>query len=318
MKIQYVTKNISLAISAAILISAPKAFAGICQTWGPTQQVGAVDPSIIDEASGLAVSKEFSDTLFHINDSGDGPNIYKTNLRGGETSTILISGFEPKDVEDLALGKCQNDKSCIVVGDIGDNREQRDHISLVLINEKSTLNRRLSPLSILDLNYPDRPHNAEGMAIHPNGDLYILTKEFSTGANIALPAQLFRLSKRLLNSPAPGVKMLQKIGQFDLPSILSDNSLRGQIVTGFDISPDGKKLLILTYEVAIEVNMDLSHEFRTTDTWERNQDYTVTATAELPQQEAIAYLPGGNEYIYSTEFHEEFGSAPIYKTACMD
>ena len=147
-----------------------------CPQWSQPKAVGYLNSDVIDEASGIEVSPLSKQRLFHINDSGDGPHFYTSDLNGNDTKTISIKGFSPVDVEDLTLGPCLDKKSCLFIGDIGDNNKVREDIVVVLIEEKPSFDKEVSPSLTLRLKYPDGPHNAEGIAVHPNGDLYILTK----------------------------------------------------------------------------------------------------------------------------------------------
>jgi len=48
-----------------------------------------------------------------------------------------------------------------------------------------------------------------------------------------------------------------------------------------------------------------------------SEDFKVLELSELPQQEAIVYIPGENAFIYNTEYKEESGIAPILKHSCL-
>lgn len=291
--------------------------AQVCLNWSPEKKLGVLDHSIIDEASGLVVSRKFPNRLYHINDSGDGPFFYQTNINGEKTKKIKINNFKPFDVEDMGYGKC-GDEQCLIIADIGDNAEVRSHLSLVFISEKEKFEKVVTAKKIVKVQYPDRAHNAEGLAIHPNGDIFILTKEAKKSPKRAFPSQVFVLPKENYERSQGEVLTLEYLGQFDFPSLLPELSIWGQIVTAFDISEDGRKILVLTYEAALELPIDLSTRFiPNLNTLRRGSDFKVLELNKLPQQEAISYIPGENAFIYNTEFKKKFGVAPILKHSCL-
>src|SRR5262249_4188335 len=160
---------------------------------------------------------------------------------------VTIPGMNPTDVEDMALGPCGSGQ-CLYFGDIGDNNEDRKSVELWVIEEQETFGRYAKVYSHLKLHYPDRAHNAESLAVDPStGDIWILTKEANYKKEVAYPAQLFRVPHELL-SQSSGKGVLEFVGEIDLPFLNSDLECFGQIATAMDISPDGSRLLILTYQ----------------------------------------------------------------------
>lgn len=73
-------------------------------THPPTEILGELDPLLVGEASGLAISRQFPDRLYHHNDSGGGPYFYLTSFSGEHTQKIEIEGFDDsgQDLEDMA------------------------------------------------------------------------------------------------------------------------------------------------------------------------------------------------------------------------
>jgi hypothetical protein len=305
-----------IALMVGFACISQHAAANLCQKWADSEEVGRINASIINEASGLAMSRAFPGRLYHNNDSGDGPNLYVTNADGSVTQAMKIRGFSPEDAEDLAIGSCGATRDCIFVGDIGDNRRKRAEIAIAVVEEPANIPVNIDPITILKIRYPDGPHNAEGLAVHPNGDLYILTKELDEGKRKPQPAQLFRLKKAEIESRSRAVKTLERIGELDLPKLLEDQDIFGQIVTSLDISVDGRKLLILTYNLALEVEMDLSKEFFPTDEWILGKTYNRIPTANLPQQEAATYGVDGKSIYYDSEDADNVGSVPLMNSVC--
>jgi hypothetical protein len=292
--------------------------ASFCSQWGEPVELGQFNQKYIDEASGLAISSQYEDRAYHINDSGDGPYFYQTNFAGKETKKIAIDDFKPVDVEDLAYGDC-GDKKCLIIADVGDNAEQRDSISFIVIEETKEFKSPVTPRNKIIAKYPDRPHNVEGVAIHPSGDVYILTKEVDIKNRKARPAQLFLLKADQWKQKSSEVVTLESIGSIDFPYHLYEFNLWGRLVTALDISQDGKKLLVLTYKSVVEMNLDplRAYPFPNSRELQSGKDFKVTELSELPQQEAIAYIPGENAFIFNTEYKKRYGRAPIYKMSCI-
>jgi hypothetical protein len=85
-----------------------------------------------------------------------------------------------------------------------------------------------------------------------------------------------------------------------------------------DISADGGKLLVLTYNAAMEINLDFTNSFPDSRNYKTGTDFSVIELNKLPQQEAIAYLPKKHAFIFTTEFHTKFGQTPINMVTCLD
>ena len=152
------------------------------QTRSPTlwERVGTLP---IDEASGVAVSRAFPGILWVHNDSGDESRVYAVRVDGALVATFDVQGARARDWEDMALGPCPWDlrRSCLIIGDIGDNAEDRTRVVLYFVEEPDpTLPgdsaRSVGPARAVRVRYADRPHDAEGLAVDPAGNVHIVTK----------------------------------------------------------------------------------------------------------------------------------------------
>ena len=307
-----------LIIIFAVLFPFNRSHADLCRTWDGGKKIGALDHTLIDEASGIAVSLNYPGRLYHINDSGGGPYFYITDMGGSDTEKVRIEGFNKSgaDFEDLSLGRCSSTQTCLFIADIGDNREKRPYVELIVIGELETFSHSVSPLNRIKLVYPDRAHNAEGMAVHPNGDIYILTKEEDLDKLEAFPSKLYRLDYKKWRKAGKEPVILDFVGEIDVPALNPEGSPFGQVVTSFDISADGTKFLVLTYENAIECNIDLAgSRLKTSKELRGGRDFRIIELRLLPQQESIAYIPDGKGFIYNTEF--KVLSAPMIMVRCL-
>lgn len=302
-------------LSTGLLLTlSASGYAQLCTHYDGAVRVGTLDPSL-PEASGLAVSRHFEDRLYHINDSGRGPYFYLTGTHGENTQRVRIKGFSARDadLEDMGLGPCDVAPSCLFIGDIGDNLREREELELLVIEEQETYSDEVTPYRRVRFRYPDGPHNAEGLAVHPNGDVYLLTKEESFFR--PAPSRLYRLPREAWEE-GEGVQVLEAVGSLPLPlgevALLSGFN---RVATSFDISPDGARFLVLTYGGALEVVLDLSERWRPLSLLQVGKDYRTIDLKRLPQQESVAYEPGGESFLYTSETLGGTGGE-IVRVAC--
>lgn len=288
----------------------------LCPQWTFPEKRGILETQFVDEASGLSFSSHHSDRLYHINDSGDGPHFYVTNASGSQTQKVSISGFYPFDVEDLAYGDCDSSgqEKCLVIADVGDNAKIRSYVELIFIKEMKSFNSTVTPYKRIKLTYPNGRRNAEGVAMHPNGDIFIVSKE-QASSTTAGQAQVYKLAATTWRSNVSSAQ-LTSVGVIDVPYLVGTSNDSQSLVTGFDIAPDGKRALLLTYVNALEIQLDFTQStLKSSRSFIYGKDYTVIDLRHLPQQEAIAYTPSANGFLYSTEFHGN--EAPLMSSQCL-
>lgn len=293
-----------------LLVFLSSAQAKFCREWGAPVKVGLLDTNTISESSGMIISHNFGDRLYHINDSGDGAYFYFSKMDGSATNKIEISNFRPKDVEDMSYGQCGNEK-CIFIGDIGDNSNSRKFIKIIAIEELEKFPVPTRPRFSQELSYPDGPHNCEAMAIHPSGDLFFITK-------INSPNELARIYKLPSSKVADESTKLEFIGNLNIKSLIKNNfsSLR---ITGMTISPDGEKFAVLTYDFAVEfkVNLGALKDWNSV-LLKEGENYNLIKLKVLPQQEAITYSKDGLKLYYSTEKNLGYFESPIMEISCKN
>ena len=265
-------------------------------------EVGTLDPALINEASGLEVSSTFPGRAYHINDSGDTARFFLSDLAGGLVQTVTIEGFEPRDTEDMTLGDCGPDRSCLFIADFGDNNAVREEVWIVIIEELETFGASVEPLDIVRFQYPGGPTDAESIAIHPSGDLVIITKEVDFSARSAHPSRVFKLSKDQWQNANGAMQTATLVGTLDFAALTTD-PFSGRVPTAMDIASDGSRFLVLSYVDAYEFYFDLlDGELKPTAEMVSGVDYREIDIELLEQQEAVAYLPGSDAFLYDTEF----------------
>lgn len=276
-------------------------------TPAPTK-VGELPLKLVPESSGMAYEAQ-SERLFHINDSGDGAFVYTTNLKGTDAKKWSYDAKKPKDVEDLAIGPCEVAalKQCLFVADMGDNSQKRPYITLILLelSDFSGAEKPLKPYRMLKLEYPDRAHDAESLAVDPNGHIHILSKEWNEKTKQSYASILYHFSGNVKDLDESDVHPLTKGATVDLRELLSELPWWAQVPTAMDVDFKNDLAFILTYTGIITIKWSEMLAGTNSQT-----AYTYVEGPELPQQEALVLAPGG--LFYSTEYVKDYGPASLY------
>ncbi len=289
----------------SLLMVSLTAHANLCSSWSEPEQIGELDTKSLPEASGLAISTQFPDRLYHINDAGNAGEIFVTDMSGTIEQIIPVKGIAQRlDTEELSTGKCGN-HNCIFVGNIGDNDVARESIEILWFKEKESYKSGITDLKKLKLTYPDGAHNAEGFFVHPNGDIFLFTKE--SGKSKAKPSLVFRIPALVIAKGSTSFKM-EHVGEIDIAAFLPSHKSKNQIVTGASISHDGERALLLTYSAVIEIPWNMKENFKKSD------DFNIV-DLNLQKQEAVAFLPDSSGFLVTTE-GKKIEEAPIMQVNC--
>lgn len=292
---------------AVLVFSTSVAAGGICVNWSEPVIAGTLDIAKTPEASGIAVSHAYS-RLYHLND-GSEPAFYVTDLSGGAMRKVSVTGFQPIDMEDMALGRC-GERDCLYLADTGDNAVWRESVQIAIVEELKRFSDSVTPLRVVNVRYPGEPYDAEAVALHSSGDLFVVTK-MRVGREG--PARLFKLSATQL--AAGGEQTLAALGEIPVPALTNIGSSRRRTVTSMDITQDGDRFILLTYDSAIEIALDANDPLPKTDEWIEGRTHRALPISQLIQAEAVAYAPDGRSIFYTTESVR--GSAvPVMRQAC--
>jgi hypothetical protein len=205
-------------------------------------------PGVLDETSGIAVSRTQPHVFWTHNDSGDGPHLYAIDPSGRLLATFVVGGAEARDWEDIGLGPCVSARSqtspfCLYLGDIGDNRGAREWLTIYMVEEPTVPSRDDGPRTIASQSfryrYPGGPDDAEALAVLSNGDLTIVTKGRSGTIGF------FRLRRE---ASARAIVS----GEVLVAEYIGDSGIRPDVrisrnATGAAVSPDGESLAVRTY-----------------------------------------------------------------------
>jgi hypothetical protein len=214
-----------------------------CPKCSPATEVGALTAKEMDEISGVVASTTRDDVYFVHNDSGDRARFFAIDGHGARLATFAFSKADVVDCEEIARGPCapnETGPSCLYIGDIGDNSRSRSQTTVYRVKEPDVIADATVPSDPLVFGYPDGPHNAEALLVHPKtGVLTIVTKE-ARG-----PSSIFEAPLPF----TPGVKVtLKKVGTVQAP-------VGNPLITAASVHPDATGILLRTYTHAFYAPM---------------------------------------------------------------
>lgn len=194
------------------------------------------------ENSGIVKSRLQSDLFWIHNDSGDEPRVYAVHADGSDYAGsrpsdnpgALIGGAINVDWEDIAV----DDAGHLIVADSGNNGNDRRDLVLYYFNEPSANATRTTVLKKLFFHYPEQKlfpaplddFNYDCEAIFTVDNVVHLISKARSGTE----AKLYRLE----NPQTEVSNELKFTDKFDF---------QGKVV-GADASPDGLRLIVITYE----------------------------------------------------------------------
>ncbi|PYS78910.1 MAG: hypothetical protein DMF66_04625 [Acidobacteria bacterium] len=249
----------------------------------------------ITESSGIVASRRNPGLFWTHNDSGDGPFIYAFDRAGRARGVWRVEGASADDWEDIASGPGPvRGQTYIYAGDIGDNYARREQVVLYRfpepkIEEADAAATRASaratePAEAIRLKYPDGPHDAEALLVHPvSGDIYVVTKAVG-GAGV------YKLSAA---SAVAGVNMLALVATLRGPDFF------GTFVTGGDISPDGRRVALCDYAQGYELRLPNSAAQGFDEVW--RQTPAVVPLGARRQGESVCYRLDGAALLATSE-----------------
>ncbi len=261
---------------------------------GPQSQ-GQITAEIIDEASGLAVSRTNTEFLWTHNDSGGEPALYLMTTNGEDKGTFTLPDANNIDWEDLAAGPGPEPvANYLFVGDIGDNAAQRSSLVIYRVLEPDlngsigSINGIFTSIDRIEYQYPDGARDAETLMIDPfTKDIVIITKREPS-------VRVYRLAYP------------QSITEINTAEFLVSIPITRFV--GGDISSDGLELLMKTYDHVYYWSREPAQDIAETLIQE---PVKLNYTPE-PQGEAIAFHPNGSAYFTLSEERDGV-EAVLYK-----
>lgn len=246
--------------------------------------LSVVQPTDLDEASGLVHARSNTDYVWTHNDSGGEAMLFLLHLNGADFGRYALSGISNIDWEDLALGAGPDGSiNYLYVGDIGDNRAQRSSYSIHRFPEPDlTLrdlpaNESIDDFQTIEYIYEDGARDAETLMVDPaSKDLFIVSKREASNILYKLP--------------------------FPQDTVALDTAVRVSVLpftfsTAGDISQEGTEVLIKNY-------LNVFY-------WEKEGDESIEELlqnppvrlnySQEPQGEAIAFRADASSYMTISE-----------------
>ena len=258
--------------------------------------LGNLEDNEIDESSGIVASRANPGLFWTHNDSGDEAFVYAFDRRGAKRGVWKVTGAEAVDWEDIAIGSgAKAGTPYLYLGDIGDNDGKRAEIVVYRVAEP-TINaddassskrrpRLTERAEALRFRYPDGRHDAETLMIHPTtGDLYIISKIRFSAASVykaAAPLQ------------AGSVTTLKLLGKIKVPSVM------GGMLTGGDISPDGRRVALCDYLQGYELTLPEKSAGAFDDIWKLPP--VPLSLGTRAQGESVCYRLDGQAILATSE-----------------
>ncbi len=185
-----------------------------------------VKPGKLDEASGIADSKNFPGYLWVEQDSGNPSQIYLLSYKGEFFKKVKIKGATNRDWEDMALAAGpEKGKNYIYLADIGSNNMSATKYFIYRFPEPTA--DTVHTFDKIVFQYPDDSHDAEAMLVdNATRDIYVITKRDK-------PSGIYKIS---YPQSTTDINKAVRVGSLPFSGVVSAA-----------ISPDGKELLLKTY-----------------------------------------------------------------------
>jgi hypothetical protein len=173
----------------------------------------------------------------------------------------------------------------LLVGDVGDNRARRKDYTLYVVPEpeldagKRRVTLSVAPVQTIHFRYEDGSHNCESVAIDPQTrTIYLVSKVYGTRCTVyALPWP---------ERESPTLLVARAIATLDIST-----------ATAMDISPDGLRAIVLTYNDAFEFVRGSG------ETWKQGFSRTPRPIRmpERAQGESVCYGADGKTIYLTSE-----------------
>jgi hypothetical protein len=233
------------------------------ETFGQSVDLGMVEYDALNEASGIAMSRRYTNVLWSHNDSGDESRIYAMSMQGKHLDVFQLKDIEAIDWEDIACGPGPvTGTSYIYIADMGDNKAKRKIKYIYRFQEpeiRQSIPRKIHWITSFDriaFEFPDGLRDAETLLLEPNScDLYIVSKrEEQVG--------IYRLK---YPQSTQTVNHAEKIAILPLTWAV-----------GGDLSPDGDELLIKTESTVYY--------------WKKEDQASISTFFEMPNLVSVPYV----------------------------
>jgi hypothetical protein len=270
--------------------------------YGQPKELCKLKDDRINESSGIASSISNKEAFWTHNDSGDSARIFLFNKSGHTQALINIKGIPAVDWEDIASFKSGKD-GYVLIADIGDNARRRKIYALYVIREPvigaksggsdGVISLEVEPMSTINFTYEDGFHDCESVAVDSAESIvYLVSKEQAECKIYSLPIPLEGSQKPNIAKAIATIKL--------------------SYPTAMDISPDGKRAVVLTYGDAYEFSRANG------ETWAQafSREPRNIRAPTRKQGESICYgLDGKTLYFTSEGVSQPLWEMPVIENA---
>ncbi|MCA9189651.1 MAG: hypothetical protein R3E01_28875 [Pirellulaceae bacterium] len=242
-------------------------------------QIARIESDAIVESSGLAVSRHSDDVLWTHNDSGDKPRLFAFDRAGRHLGELNVNGVRRAiDWEDIAAFEL-DDKPWLLIADVGDNSSSREYSLLYLCVEPKEANGSVDVDQTVRFAYDNGPHDCEAVAFDTTSrSIMFISKSWQPWCEVyVLP---------LPDKSEEGIVTARQIARLPIPG-----------VTAGDISPDGQRLILLSYGKGYEFVREKDENWAET----LSRPGTIVELPVRKQGEAICYDRQGKSLYLTSE-----------------
>lgn len=245
-----------------------------------------LDSKQLAESSGVCTSAS-GQVIWTHNDSGDRPRLFAFQPNGDLLQVVELASAKAVDWEDICAFE-SNGSSFVAVGDIGDNGAKRDDVTIYFAKISDAEPIRAETYSECRVVFPNGPVDCEGLAFDP------LTKRLLLFTKELLRCRVFSVSAEDLAKDRSVTASFEK-------------TINIGMVTGADISRDGKWLAIVTYGPLLLLKRDASG-------WPRHTSEDLFQMPPRRQGESVCFSSNGKELLLTSEHLP----APLIKISLQD
>lgn len=206
--------------------------------YGPGREPAVLEKKAIDESSGLAVSRRDDARFWTHNDSGDEPRLFAFDADGKHVGTYEVPDATARDWEDMASFELDGDPF-LLIGDVGDNMAMRIFCTLYLVKEPKKSHKDVKEvLQTIDFEYEGGPNNCEAIGFDP------------TTRQVLLVTKAYAPHTLVFALDWPAADVVATVKPLTARKIAAVKAI--DLATGMDISPDGRRAVVCTYDATFE------------------------------------------------------------------